>query len=74
MIYNIYGNNVEVILMPDISSINIGRNVGYEIKEIKVSDDIKGISATNIRNSIKNNNLKWQDNVDKNNYNIIMIN
>jgi adenylyl-sulfate kinase len=43
------GEDVQVISIPDIESVNIGRNVGYAVNEYKVPEDIKGISATQIR-------------------------
>jgi hypothetical protein len=38
------------MIIPDIESINYGRDVGYEIIEHLPPDDIKEISATKIRN------------------------
>jgi len=51
MIEHAYRNNdnVEVMIIPDIESINYGRGVGYEIIEHKPPEDIKKISATDIR-------------------------
>ena len=51
MIEHAYRNNdnVKVMIIPDIESINYGRGVGYEIIEHKPPDDIKKISATEIR-------------------------
>lgn len=49
MIRKVYGDNVEIIVIPDIKSINIGRNVGYEVKRIEPPPDIGKISATKIR-------------------------
>ncbi len=50
MIRRIYGEKVKIITIPDIESVNIGRNVGYEINLIKVPKKISNISATAIRN------------------------
>lgn len=44
---------VKIIIMPDIESINIGRGVGYDVIEHCPPDDIKEISATAIRNKMK---------------------
>lgn len=41
--------NVEVIIIPDIESVNYGRGVGYEINEHVPPPDIHEISATKIR-------------------------
>ena len=51
MIEHAYRNNysVKVLIIPDIESINYGRGVGYEIIEHKPPEDIKKISATEIR-------------------------
>jgi len=50
---NIYsrfaGEKVKVIAIPDIESINYGRDVGYEVNEWIPPDDIREISGTNIR-------------------------
>lgn len=63
----IYMNNplVKVIIIPDIASVNYGRGVGYEVKEIEVSGEIANISATNIRNQIKDGLNVWKDLVDE---------
>ena len=42
---------VKTIIIPPIESVNYGRTVGYEIIEHIPPDDIKKISATNIRNN-----------------------
>lgn len=57
--------NVEIITIPDIESVNFGRNVGYEINEFVPPNDIKTISATEIRNSINNGSDSWKDNIDE---------
>ena len=41
---------IDFIEMPDIESINYGRDVGYDIIEHKPPEDIKEISGRNIRN------------------------
>ena len=41
---------IDFVEMPDIESINYGRDVGYDIIEHKPPEDIKEISGTNIRN------------------------
>ena len=57
-------DNVKVIIIPDIESVNFGRGVGYEINEYIPPKDIGGISATGIRNSIKNGDEYWRKMVD----------
>lgn len=62
----IYKNNfnVKVIIIPDITSIKYGRDVGYKLEEIIVPADIKNISATSIRESIKLKKDDWKEFVD----------
>jgi len=63
----VYRDNelVQVMIIPDIASVNYGRGVGYEVKEIKVDDKIASISATEIRNQIINNQSDWKELVDE---------
>ncbi len=49
MIRRVYGEKVSVIVIPDINSINIGRNVGYDINIMEPPDHIGKISGTNVR-------------------------
>jgi adenylylsulfate kinase len=39
----------EVIVIPDISEVCIGRGVGYKIRQISLPKDVESISATKIR-------------------------
>ena len=43
---------VKVIAIPDISSVNYGRGVGYEINEFVPPENVSSISATDIRKSL----------------------
>jgi nicotinamide mononucleotide adenylyltransferase len=63
----VYYNNplVEVIVIPDIATVNYGNSIGYEIREIKVEDKISSISATEIRNQILNDKNDWKEFVDE---------
>ena len=45
---------IKVIVIPDIDSINIGRGVGYDIIEHVPSEEVAAISATKIREQLKN--------------------
>ena len=56
---------VAVIVIPDIASVNYGRGVGYEVKEIEVTQDIANISATEIRRQIRNRQTDWKTFVDQ---------
>ena len=58
------GDDVKVIIIPDIESVNYGRGVGYEINEFTPPDNIGFISATKIRESIKNGDDSWRQMVD----------
>lgn len=60
------GNDlVKVIIIPDIASVNYGRGVGYEVKEIQVTSNIANISATSIRNQIRDGQDDWKELVDE---------
>jgi cytidyltransferase-like protein len=48
---------VKVIIIPDIESINFGRGVGYDIIEHIPPDDIREISATKIRQELRDEGL-----------------
>jgi cytidyltransferase-like protein len=43
---------IKVVIIPDIDSINIGREVGYDIIEHTPPTEISKISGTKIRNQI----------------------
>ena len=58
------GHDVKVIIIPDMESVNFGRGVGYEINEYTPPENIGWISATGIRNSIKEGNNDWRELVD----------
>jgi nicotinic acid mononucleotide adenylyltransferase len=69
----IYEGNelVKVIIIPDIASVNYGRGVGYEVKEIQVNSDIANISATSIRNQIREGKEEWKELVDEKAHNLL---
>jgi nicotinamide mononucleotide adenylyltransferase len=56
--------NVEVIVIPDIKSVNYGRDVGYSINEIVAPSNIRRISATEIRSQILSGSEDWKNSVD----------
>ena len=60
-----HGQDVQVIIIPDIESVNFGRGVGYEINEFTPPQNIGWISATKIRQSIKDGNNDWKELVDE---------
>lgn len=45
--------NLQIIKVPDIESINIGRGVGYDVIEHVPPQEIHDISATKIREQMK---------------------
>jgi cytidyltransferase-like protein len=59
------GDDVKVIIIPDIESVNYGRGVGYEINEFTPPDNIGFISATKIRESISTGDDNWKSMVDE---------
>lgn len=68
------GDEVEVMIIPDIESVNYGRGVGYEINEYTPPKDSGAmfISATKIRASIKEGNEDWKSMVDESLHNDIV--
>ena len=54
------GKPLKAMIIPDIESVNWGRGVGYEVNEFSPPEDIKMISATFIRNSIKEGSEDWK--------------
>ena len=46
-------NQIEIILIPNITSICYGRDVGYSIDKIELPSEIESISATEIRKNMK---------------------
>jgi len=66
MISNVYrGKPVIVIPIPDIESVNIGRNVGYEVIRYDAPEDIEGISATQIRDMMQKGDSSWKERVPR---------
>ena len=61
------GDDVKVIIIPDIESVNYGRGVGYEINEYEPPSNSGAmfISASKIRDSIKNGDPNWKKMVDE---------
>ena len=49
----IHTGKLKIIIIPDIESVNIGRGIGYDVIEHIPPDDIRDISATAIRNQMK---------------------
>jgi len=45
--------DARIVILPDIESVNYGRGVGYEIREIKLDKKLEEVSATRIREKKK---------------------
>ena len=60
------GDDVKVMIIPDIESVNYGRGVGYEINEYAPPPDSSSvfISASKIRDCIKSGDSNWKEMVD----------
>ena len=58
-------DDVVVVTIPDIESVNSGRGVGYEINEHVPPKDVGFISATDIRDRIRKQDESWKTNVDE---------
>jgi adenylylsulfate kinase len=62
MLEKVYaGKEVKVMVIPDIESVNWGRGVGYELNEYVPSANLAAVSATAIRNGIKEGNDEWKE-------------
>ena len=55
--YSDLTDRVKVLIIPDICSIEFGRGVGYDIIERIPPQEIHDISATKIREQMKNEGL-----------------
>jgi hypothetical protein len=64
---SVYKENplVKVIIIPDITSVNYGRGVGYEVNQINVPESISSISASEIRQQIMEGKNEWKEFVDE---------
>tara|TARA_B100002019_G_scaffold281822_1_gene286325 strand:- start:874 stop:1242 length:369 start_codon:yes stop_codon:yes gene_type:complete len=49
-----YEGKFKIILVPNITNICYGRGVGYKIEEIVLDDETQKISATKIREKMRN--------------------
>jgi len=50
-----------VFPVPDIESVHIGRNVGYDVVRYEVPEDVAAISATAIREKFAGGDESWRD-------------
>ena len=73
MIRAVYNKeDVEVISIEDIESVNYGRGVGYEINEFEPPSNIHRISATKIRDNVSKQNDEWKKYVDESIHHLIV--
>ena len=49
-----FGKDYDIIMVPNIINIGYGRDVGYKFTQYDLGEDIHKISATGIRNELKN--------------------
>ena len=52
MIREMFGDSVDHVVLPDISGLYYGRDVGYEVQELGPPEKIATISATEIRSNL----------------------
>jgi len=52
-----FKKRIKINLVPNISEICFGRNVGYKTKKIKLSSSIENISATKIRKKLRSQGI-----------------
>lgn len=53
--------DVVVMIVPDVEGIYYGRKVGYKVEQFDPPQNIKNISATDIRNSIREGRSDWKE-------------
>jgi adenylylsulfate kinase len=49
---NEFNGKYRIVVMPNITGVYYGRDVGYKVEQIKLDDEIEAISATNIRKEL----------------------
>lgn len=49
-----FGQDYGIIMVPNITNIGYGRDVGYKFTQYDLGEEIHKISATDIRNELKN--------------------
>jgi len=65
MIQEVYHDqDVVVQIIPDIDSVNYGRGVGYGVVEHVPPSDIGRVSATQIREGVRQGDDSWKANVN----------
>jgi cytidyltransferase-like protein len=73
MVEKVYeADDVVVLPIPDISSVNYGRGVGYGIIEHVPPADVGFVSATSIRERITTGDDSWKQNVDESIHHLVV--
>ena len=73
MVEKVYADHdVVVVPIPDISSVNYGRGVGYGIIEHVPPADVGFVSATSIRERIGDGDDSWKENVDSSIHDLVI--
>ena len=73
MVEKVYeADDVVVLPIPDISSVNYGRGVGYGIIEHVPPADVGFVSATSIRERIATGDDSWKQNVDESIHHLVV--
>ena len=73
MVEKVYEDDDVVVLpIPDISSVNYGRGVGYGIIEHVPPADVGFVSATSIRERITTGDDSWKQNVDESIHHLVV--
>jgi len=47
-----YEGKYQIVMMPNITGVYYGRDVGYKVEQIKLGEEIESISATQIRKEL----------------------
>jgi len=47
-----FDGKFRIVVLPNITGVYYGRDVGYTVEQIKLDDEIEAISATNIRKEL----------------------
>ena len=66
------GEDVKIVSIPNIESVNFGRGVGYAINEFTPPVSVGMISATQIREEIRNGAESWKESVDEKIQDLVM--
>ena len=73
MVEKVYkDHDVVVVSIPDISSVNYGRGVGYGINEHVPPADVGFVSATSIRDRIARGDNSWKETVDESIHDLVV--